>query len=407
MAQPNISIKSYGGSEKESFREFERLLRSIIAVTAIDAAQHANFLQLSLKDAALRFFQLLPEATRNNFENSLTAQRNHFCNPQLTELRVIKLESIKFDPKTDSPENFLITLQYMALKAYPDPTPEVAPHGADVAAINAVNERNAEALRFAQQERDHQIKRFFKKCMPSWLRAKLLEQPDNATIEDLCLIARKQLTIHNLCKIDGYADAVFNEVSNSTINENLVNVLSKLTQTQEAVQNQVNELSKKFEEQRKNFQENQGRGRGRGDYNYRGNRGNFRGRNNFRGRGSYRGRENYTNHDYRFNFPATNSNNQAVSSQLPQNPPAQSSQTGNVQVHQPPDSSQDHVSVTQYAQVICYLCGYPNHLASECFLNKNRQNRRGGGNFPFNRQPKNQKSHMSLSLVILLILICR
>ena len=88
-------------------------------------------------------------------------------------------------------------------------------------------------------EREHQIKRFFKKCKPSWLRAKLLEQPDNTAIEDLCLLARKQLTIHNLCKMDDYTDGAFNEVS-STITENLVSALSKITQTQEAIENKMN-----------------------------------------------------------------------------------------------------------------------------------------------------------------------
>ena len=218
MAQPQITLKAYGGLDKESFREFERLLRSIIGVAAIAGAQQAIFLQLHLKDGALRYFQTLTEATRNNLELSLTALRNHFCNPHLQELHVIKLERIKFDPKTDSPENFLVTLQNMAVRAYPDPIPEACPNGANQAAIVAVDARNAQALLFAQQEREHQIKRFFKKCMPSWLRAKLLEQPDNTAIDDLCLLARKQLTIHNLCKMDDYSDGAFNEVS-STITE--------------------------------------------------------------------------------------------------------------------------------------------------------------------------------------------
>ena len=90
MTQPQITLKPYGGLDKE----FERLLRSIIGVAAIAGAQQANFLQLHLKDGALRYFQTLPEATRNNLELSLTALRNHFCNPHLQELHVIKLECI-------------------------------------------------------------------------------------------------------------------------------------------------------------------------------------------------------------------------------------------------------------------------------------------------------------------------
>ena len=85
MAQPQITLKPYGGLDKESFREFERLLRSIIGVAGIAGAQQANFLQFHLKDAALRYFQTLPEATRNNLELSLPALRNHFCNPHLQD----------------------------------------------------------------------------------------------------------------------------------------------------------------------------------------------------------------------------------------------------------------------------------------------------------------------------------
>ena len=56
--------------------------------------------------------------------------------------------------------------------------------------------------------------------MPSWLRANLLEQADSTAIEDLCLLARRQLIKHNLCEMDDYSEGVFNEVS-STITENL------------------------------------------------------------------------------------------------------------------------------------------------------------------------------------------
>ena len=51
-----------------------------------------------------------------------------------------------------------------------------------------------------KKEREHQIKSFFRKCMPRLSRAKLLGKPDNTT-EDLCLVARKPLTIHNLYTI--------------------------------------------------------------------------------------------------------------------------------------------------------------------------------------------------------------
>ena len=56
-------------------------------------------------------------ATRQNLDLSITVLRDRFCNPQLQELHVLKLEIMKFDSKTDTPENFLVTLQTKATKA--------------------------------------------------------------------------------------------------------------------------------------------------------------------------------------------------------------------------------------------------------------------------------------------------
>ena len=100
-----------------------------------------KFVQFHLRDGAHRCFQTQPEATRNDLEHCLTALRNYFCNPQLQELQVIKLESIKFDPKTDSPENFLVNLIYGSLRI-PRHKSEFYPPGADQAARNAVDRRN-------------------------------------------------------------------------------------------------------------------------------------------------------------------------------------------------------------------------------------------------------------------------
>ena len=85
MAQPQLTLNPFSGSEKENFCEFE-LLRSILAVAALPANQQANFLQLHLRHSALQFFQTLPPATRQNLELSITPLRDRFCNPQLQEL---------------------------------------------------------------------------------------------------------------------------------------------------------------------------------------------------------------------------------------------------------------------------------------------------------------------------------
>ena len=53
MAQPQLTLNLYSGLEKENFREFEHLLRSVLAVSAIPNAQQANVLQLHLRELCL------------------------------------------------------------------------------------------------------------------------------------------------------------------------------------------------------------------------------------------------------------------------------------------------------------------------------------------------------------------
>ena len=107
MAQPQLTPNMFSSSEKENFGEFELLLRSILTVAALPVNQPAIFLQSHLREAALRFFQTLPLATRQNWQLSITVLRDRFRNPQLRELHVLILENMKFDSKTDTPENFL------------------------------------------------------------------------------------------------------------------------------------------------------------------------------------------------------------------------------------------------------------------------------------------------------------
>ena len=94
------------------------------------AAQQANFLQLHLKGDALRYFLTIPEATRLVYADSITALRNRFTQDDLREIRIIKLENQKFNPKTDTVKNFLVKLRTEANKAFPAPETEIVPAGA-------------------------------------------------------------------------------------------------------------------------------------------------------------------------------------------------------------------------------------------------------------------------------------
>ena len=166
---------------------------------------------------------------------SLNALKDHFFNPQLQELHVLKHENLKFDPKSDNPENFFVTLQTKAIKAYPDPDPPaVAPiNGAapdeavEQTRFDSDTARRAEIIRSAQEARATQIKRQFIKNMPGWLREKLLEQPETTSVENLCLFAREQLSIHNLCKMEDSLMDAFSEMG-PTVTDTLVKALTKL-----------------------------------------------------------------------------------------------------------------------------------------------------------------------------------
>ena len=248
-AQAQITVDPYSGEETENFRQFEQLFRGFVGVAGIAANQQANFLQLHLRGPALRFFQTLPEVTRNDVNLSFTALRDHFCNVQLQEFHVLNLEKLRFDPKTDTPENFLVTIQTKAIRAYPTPVlPAVDP--IDAAAADPVVERTrfdtetaqrAERLQAADDFKNAQVKRIFQKAMPGWLRSKLMEQPPHATVQELCTLARQQMTIRDLCRKEDYPEDGFNEVS-TTVSDNLVNALSRLSTQQESMDRRLQSM---------------------------------------------------------------------------------------------------------------------------------------------------------------------
>ena len=123
----------------------------------------------------------MPEATRNNLELSLTELRDDFANQDLQEAHVLKLEQLRFDPKTDSPENFLVNLQTKAQHAYPTPNlPAVAALAlpgdggagdrAEHTHFDGETAARAARLQAAEDNRNEQVKRIFAKGMPGWLR---------------------------------------------------------------------------------------------------------------------------------------------------------------------------------------------------------------------------------------------
>ena len=243
MAHAQINTTPFSGSETDNFNEFEQLITGAIGVAAIAAAQQANFLQLHLKGDALRYFLTLPEATRLVFADNITALRNRFTQDDLREIRIIKLENQKFNPKTDTVKNFLVKLRTEANKAYPAPEIVVAPAGAgDPEARRFERETAARdsALQMSENRKNEQIKRFFIKSMPNWLKPKLLERPETDTIDQLCTLASQQIAIREMCNREEYFDDGFNEITESNTDK----MLKAIT----VISNNQKELEQKLEQ---------------------------------------------------------------------------------------------------------------------------------------------------------------
>ena len=87
--------------------------------------------------------------------------------------------------------------------------------------------------------------------MPGWLRSKIMGQPANTPVHDLCTFARQQMAIRKMCRKEDYPEDGFNEV-NETVSEDLVYALSKITQTQQSIEKRLHDLISKTDSHQTN-----------------------------------------------------------------------------------------------------------------------------------------------------------
>ena len=93
------------------------------------------------------------------------------------------------------------------MKTYPPPVDlPVEPLNEEVAndqqRVDRENQENEKRRNFATMEGNRDVIRLFKKTMQKFIRLKLLEQPENATIQDLCTKARQNLILREPCSLD-------------------------------------------------------------------------------------------------------------------------------------------------------------------------------------------------------------
>ena len=85
-------------------------------------------------------------------------------------------------------------------------TPAASTGAAEIGPVVVENQANRDRQRFAEQERTGYVMRLFKKGMPNYIRAKLLEKEYCKTfVQDLCTITRQQLYLRELCPVDEMA----------------------------------------------------------------------------------------------------------------------------------------------------------------------------------------------------------
>ena len=122
--------------------------------------------------------------------------------------------------------------------------------------------------------------------MPNLFRIELLEEPENATIQELCTEAKQKLISRELCPVDDWSTDGFKEMSTDNSGKFLA-VVTKMAETQSSPENRINSWSEKNSQPqqgtsdqntRQNFSNQQKwRGYSRGRFNKkRGNRGYYK-----------------------------------------------------------------------------------------------------------------------------------
>ena len=99
---------------------------------------------------------------------------------------------------------------------------------------------NAEKLRFSQfQQKQNEKRIFLKEAMPNFINGKLLEQPEERPVGEFCTLAYRTLYLNQICEVDDWNANAFSEVSNVQ-SKNYFNVLAKITETQSAMEDKMN-----------------------------------------------------------------------------------------------------------------------------------------------------------------------
>ena len=208
--------------------------------------------------------------------------------------------------------------------------------------------------------------------MPGWLRLKLMEQPPATLVTDLSTTARQQMKIRDMCRKDDYPEDGFNEINNP-VSQNLINALSKLNQTQDSLDKNLQTIDDRITAAQIETTTQR-------DVTYSPQQ-SFNRQGQFPA-ASFTPRDNYESQMYPKSYRGINLRGQNFLNRIPR---PRFSNT-NAQVFYPrkfTPQSQFRMPTSPYMPVT----SYPNHRSSQCSQRGRTNNR--GTSFPFNRQSKN------------------
>ena len=262
--QPYLKITSFSGVSSENFDEFEQLLRAGITVGNIVEANRPAFLKLNLTGGALRYFTSLPEATRNDLDNALTALRDRYNQTANSEFHQIRFTKRKFDSTKESAEDYIVDLQKLAQKAFPNIPATAAALEVDRAG-----------------ERTRRVREAFIQGMPIKYKKKLLKEPPERTVDELGRIVTRELWIQKAYPEEAYPGA-FQQLSYDEDNYfSMATVSKKLDEISDKLERKPSNDGQRFQENRSrdsyqprgsfqrrgSFPSSQGRGRSYQGYN--------------------------------------------------------------------------------------------------------------------------------------------
>ena len=163
--QPYIKVDKFSGKLGESFDDFRSSIESAVALAGIDDALRPQFVRMKLAESALRFFNGLPEAVRNDYDQLMERLGRRYNNTDNGASHLLRFNEKIFDPSKETAQDFLVAIQRLADLAFPD---------------------NAAAGVNRAQERTDRIEEKFIQAMPLNYKRKLLKAPAAETVDKLC-----------------------------------------------------------------------------------------------------------------------------------------------------------------------------------------------------------------------------